>query len=115
MKLNPFIRFFVEVGLMTLSVAIVLFFLGLIMGWDSLVQYSNGFFLSFVILAAISSFGVFLKKPGSYIVDKSSDPHETKSVDDRSGLEQFLATRSLNFKMLMAALLCLLLSILIAQ
>ena len=121
---NPAIRFFGEILLMVIGAAILVWIAGLVFKWSSSVDYSDGFFLACVVLAAISSVSAIMRRPGPpKQIDQDNQNEKTKQISGRdnenqeynSRLVRFLATRSLNFKMLMSALICLLISILVAQ
>ena len=112
---NPIIRFFGEITLMVLAAAVLVWIFGLTKDWSRPVDYSNGFFLACVALAAVSSSRAILKRPG---IKKDGDKEplqlEQKPVYENKA-KRFFATRSFNFKMLMSSLICLIISILIAQ
>ena len=112
---NPYLSFILEILAIVLIAAVLVWIFGLIQNWSLPVDYSNGFFLACVALAAISSSWAILKRPGIRQGDDIESAPVSKEQEYPNNLTRFLATRSLNFKMLVSALICLILSILIAQ
>ena len=118
-KNNPVVKFFSEVFLMVLAAGILVLIVGWFKHWSRPVDYSNGFFLACIALAAISSSLAIMRRPGMKkkldqdAQDSQVPPPEPPAFTNKT--EKFFATRSVYFKLLMASLICLILSILIEQ
>ena len=112
---KPVVKFLGEVILMVLIAAILVWILGLIQDWSHSVDYSNGFFFASVVLAAISSSLAILRRPGPIKENDLEAPKIKQEQEFASNTDRFFATRSSNFRMLVSSLICLIISILIAQ
>jgi Na+/melibiose symporter-like transporter len=110
---KPVIRFFVEVIGLTAGAAILVFAAGYFFNWSDRTDYSDGFFIACVALAAIGSSRAVFYRP---TYDKSRDQKALENAHLKAlpGLAGFFARRSFNFRLLFAAALCLLLSMWIA-
>jgi hypothetical protein len=115
LEAKPVLRFFGEVILMVCAASLVIWIFGLIQNWSSPLDYSDGFFFAFVALAAIGSSRAVLMRPGYF---KKIDPEASrnrKELTYNGKVDRYFATRSFNFKMLMAAVVCLAISMWVAQ
>lgn len=110
---RPIARFFAEVLAMVLGAVALVMGAGWALGWTSRTNYSDGFFIACVALAAIASSRAVMYRP-TYAKRPESPPRHTLDPN-LSALAVFFARRSFNFRMLMAAVVCLVISVLIAQ
>lgn len=111
----PALRFFGEIFLMVLAAAVVIGIFGWIQKWSSATDYSDGFFFACVALAAISSSRAVFRRSLPTQQSEQAPTDKEKELESYSNLNRYFATRSFNFKMLMSAVVCLILSILITQ
>jgi hypothetical protein len=112
---HPVLRFFVDVIGLVIAASILVLIIGLILKWSDRLAYSNGFFLACVALAAIGSSRAILNRPALAKKAEENPLQENKSDPALTGLARILVRRSLNFRILLAAGICFLVSVLVAQ
>jgi uncharacterized membrane protein YiaA len=112
---RPILRFFVEIAIFVLAASIVVLLVGWWGKWSTRVEYSNGFFIASVVLAAIGSIRAVMFTRRRILPDEPGTTVQEQSASTQSAVQRFFATRSLSFRFLMAGLLCLAICILVAQ
>lgn len=112
---RPILKFFALVLGLPFLAGIVIVVAGFILRWSSNVEYSNGFFFACVLFAAAGSVRAMLAPRAALLRVEKGEPARSDEVDGWNGLERFFHRRSLDFKLVVAAVVCLLTSILIAQ
>jgi len=111
---QPVVRFFVEVFGIAIMASLLVLIAGYTLSWSSKINYSDGFFFACTGLAAIGSIRAVMMRP-TYSKNRDEPVKDTSSNTELSRLSQFLAKRSLNFRLLCAAAVCLAISMIVAQ
>ena len=111
---KPILNFFAQVLGMVLFAAVVVVAAGLVLRWSNEIDYSDGFFYACVGYAAVGVVRSWvtarrMRDPKN----PAESPHPLEPGWNR--LEGWFARTSLDFRLLMAAGLCLFISILITQ
>jgi len=111
---KPILNFFAQVLGMVLFAAVVVVAAGLVLRWSNEIDYSDGFFYACVGYAAV---GVVRSWVTARAMRDPKNPVESPRPLEPgwNRLEGWFARTSLDFRLLMAAGLCLLISILITQ
>jgi hypothetical protein len=111
---RPVVRFFVEVFGIAAIVSILVLIAGYFLSWSSKIHYSDGFFYACTALAAIGSIRAVMMRP-AYSKNRDKPVKDVPSNPEFSQFSQFLARRSLNFRLLCAAVICLAISMIVGQ
>ena len=112
---RPVLRFLAEIITLVLLAVIIVGIAGWIWKWSGPIDYSNGFFFACVALAAIGSGRAVMVSRFTSRETPALTPPVNEKSQEWNALERFFARRSFNFKLLIAALACLFLSIWIGQ
>jgi hypothetical protein len=88
---------------------------GLVFRWTNRIDYSDGFFFASVFYAVVGTVKSYMKPRGVSIQRGGTDPSLPPEPAHWNRLERFLNRRSIDFKLVTAAAICLAVSLLIAE